>query len=264
VILRSDELDTAQDAFQLLKTLAWVLPLLTLAAFGLAVWLARDRRRAVRGIGIMVAVVGLVGLVAARLTQNYVVGSLVASRDDRVAANNAWNILTELMRGTFRLMIVIGILFLIAAWLAGPGRRALSARGWLAPALHNRVWAYVVLAIVMLFMLVSSAVTDFSRVLVVAALAALGAVWIELTRAQALREYPEASAPAFMADARTRMSEWREERRSASAARASAPQASPAPIDITARLASLADLHGKGQLTDEEYASAKARVLAGE
>ena len=52
VILRSDELDTAQNVFQLLKTLAWVLPLLTLAAFGLAVWLARDRRRAVRGIGV--------------------------------------------------------------------------------------------------------------------------------------------------------------------------------------------------------------------
>ena len=46
VILRSDELGTAQNVFELLKTLAWVLPLLTLVAFGLAVWLARDRRRA--------------------------------------------------------------------------------------------------------------------------------------------------------------------------------------------------------------------------
>ena len=51
VILRADELDTAQNVFELLKTLAWVLPLLTLAAFGLAVWLADDRRRAVRGTG---------------------------------------------------------------------------------------------------------------------------------------------------------------------------------------------------------------------
>ena len=60
MILRSDELDTAQNVFQLLKTLAWVLPLLTLAAW-LAVWLARDRRRAVRGIGWVVVVVGLSG-----------------------------------------------------------------------------------------------------------------------------------------------------------------------------------------------------------
>ena len=121
VILRADELDTAQNAAELLKTLAWVLPILTLAAFALAVWLARDRRRAVRGVGVTLAVVGLVGLVAAKLTGNYVVNSLVARRDDRQAANNAWNILTDLMRGSFRLMIVVGILFLVAAWLAGPG-----------------------------------------------------------------------------------------------------------------------------------------------
>jgi len=98
VVLRSDELDTAQNVFQLLKTLAWVLPLLTLAAFGLAVFLAHDRRRAVRGIGFVLIVVGLVGIAAARLTKNYVVDALVARRDDREAAGDAWDILTELMR----------------------------------------------------------------------------------------------------------------------------------------------------------------------
>src|SRR5262245_27525144 len=142
VILRSDELGTAQNVFQLLKTLAWVLPILTLVAFGFAVWLARDRRRAVRGVGATLAVVGLVGLVAAKVTRNYVVDALVASHDDRQAANNAWNILTDLMRGSFRLMIVVGLLFIVAAWLAGPGRRALHVRRGLAPALENRVWAY--------------------------------------------------------------------------------------------------------------------------
>ena len=159
VILRSDQLDTAQSGFQLLKTLAWVLPLLTLAAFGLAVWLARERRRAVRGIGITLAIVGMIGLLAANLTRNYVVDSLVASQDDREAANNAWNILTDIMRGSFRLMVVVGILFVIAAWLAGPGRRALTVRGWLAPgAPESRRGRYVVLAIVTLFLLVISTV----------------------------------------------------------------------------------------------------------
>ena len=68
VVLRSDQLDTAQDAFQLLKTLAWVLPFLTLAAFAGAVWLRTDRRKAVRGVGVAVLVVGALGLVAANLT----------------------------------------------------------------------------------------------------------------------------------------------------------------------------------------------------
>jgi hypothetical protein len=33
---------------------------------------------------------------------------------------------------------------------------------------------------------------------------------------------------------------------------------------VAGRLASLAELHASGALTDEEFASAKARVLAGE
>jgi hypothetical protein len=269
VILRSDELDTAQNVFQLLKTLAWVLPLLTLAAFGLAVWLARDRRRAVRGIGWVVVVVGLVGLAAARLTRNYVVNSLVERRDDRAAAGDAWNILTELMRGSFRLMVVVGLLFVVAAWLAGPGRRALTVRGWLAPALQNRAWAYVALAIVALVMLFTPSVLDFTRLLVVALIAALGATWIELTRRQTLREFPDAGGTAFLTDTWERVTSWWDEQRAAAKERTAAPVAvatpAPAPAtDVSSRLTALAELHAKGELTDAEYASAKARVLAGD
>ena len=65
----------------------------------------------------------------------------------------------------------------------------------------------------------------------------------------------------MIADARGWVTDWWEERRAASAA--SAGRAAPA-ADLTARLAGLADLHARGELTDEEYASAKARVLAGE
>ena len=266
VVLRSDELDTAQNVFQLLKTLAWFLPLLTLAAFGLAVWLARDRRRAVRGIGIVLMVVGVVGLAAARLTRNYVVDALVASRDDREAASDAWDVLTDLMRGSFRLMVVVGLLFLVAAWLAGSGRRALTTRGWLAPGLQNRAPAYVLLAIFGLAMLFSTSVLDFTRVLVVALVAALGTVWIELTRRQTLREFPDAQGTAFLSDTWERISGWWNEQRAAAREPKAAPAVSapPAATDVASRLTALADLHAKGELTDEEYASAKARVLAGD
>jgi len=258
VILRADELETAQNGFQLLKTLAWFLPLLTLIAFALAVWLSGDRRRAVRGTGWVLVAVGIIGLLAANLTRNYVVDSLVAREDDRQAANNAWNILTELMRGSFRLMVVVGLLFVIAAWLAGPGRRAVTTREWLAPALQNRVWAYVILAVVVLFLLFNAEVLDFARLLVVILLGALGAAWIELTRRQTLAEFPDASS-SFVSDTRARMSGWWESRRSSSEA-----QGTPAvAVDVSGRLASLAQLHSDGKLTDEEYAAAKTQVLAG-
>jgi len=255
VVLKSNQLDTAQNGFQLLKTLAWFLPLLTLVAFGIAVWLARDRRRGVRGIGAVLAVVGLLGLVAARLTGNYVVTSLVATKEDRKAANNAWNILTDLMRSSFRLMVIVGLLFLLAAWLAGPGRRAVVSRRFLAPALQARVWAYVVLGIVMVLFLFANPVTDFARLLVWLVLVALGITWIEVTRRQTLAEFPDAAVPALVGDARTRLSDWWGELR--------APRRDAGSTDLTAQLANLAELHAQGRLTDEEYASAKARILAG-
>jgi putative oligomerization/nucleic acid binding protein len=266
-VLRSDELDTAQDAFRLLKTLAWVLPLLTLAAFGGAVWLASDKRRAIRGLGITVAVVGVLGLVAVNLVGNYVVSSLVSETETQVAAGNAWDILTELLRHSFRWLIVVGILIVTAAWLAGPSRRAVPVRRTLAPAVRNRTWAYTGLAVVTLILLVTGAVADFTRLLVVVVIAMLGAVWIESLRTMTFREFPDASAPEILADLRARASRWW----STHATKTRAPEpplAAPTPAasgaDLTARLASLAELHARGDLTDEEFAAAKARVLAGD
>jgi hypothetical protein len=258
VVLRSDELDTAQSAFQLLKTLAWVLPLLTLVVFGLAVWLVPVRRRAVRGIGIVLLVVGALGLVASNLTGNYLVQSLTADGETRRAADNGWAIITILLRSSFRWMVVIGVLFLVAAWLAGPGRRATATRRALAPALQARIWAYAVLAVVTVLLLLAGSVNDFTRFLVLLVLVGLGATWIEVTRAETMREFPDAQGAVLLGDAKSRLSAWWDERR-AGQPRATAPAA-----DVTARLAGLADLHARGELTDEEYASAKARVLAGE
>jgi hypothetical protein len=174
------------------------------------------------------------------------------------------------MRGSFRLMVVLGFLFLVATWLAGPGRRALTARGWLAPGLQNRAWAYVLLAIVALVMLFTASVLDFTRLLVVALIAALGATWIELMRRQTLREFPDARGTEFLSDTWDRVAAWWSEQRAAAKEPKAAPVVvapAPAPAsatDVASRLAVLAELHAKGELTDEEYASAKARVLAGD
>ena len=195
-ILRSDELDTAQDSFQLLKTLAWVLPLLALVAFAVGAWVSGDRVRALRRIGITFLVVGVVGIVAANVVGAYVVGSLVSETQNEDAAGNAWDILSELLRTSYRWLVVGGILFLVAAWLAGPGRRAVAARRVLAPALRARLWAYAALVLLALVLLFTGPAGDFARYLFVLAFFGLGVAWIELMRTQALREFPDASAPS--------------------------------------------------------------------
>lgn len=259
-VLRSDQLDTAQSVFQLLKTLAWFLPILTLVVLGAAIWVARDRRRAIRGFGIVAIVVGVLGLVAANVTGGYVVGSLVKEEETRRAAGNAWDILTVVMRGSFRWLIFAGVLIVIGAILAGPGRRAVQAQRWLAPALRERVWPYVALVVFVLFLLVIGPNVDFVRLLWMLLLLALGTTWIEAMRTKTMHEFPDAAGPAVIGETRARISSWWSDR---ATARETPAAAQSAATDVTARLASLADLHAKGELTDEEYASAKAQVLAG-
>ena len=203
------------------------------------------------------------GSIAARLTGNYVVDSLVKDHDTRRAASDAWDIVTVLMRASFKWFVVIGLLFVIAAWLAGPGRRALESRGYLAPALRERVWPYVGLAVIAVILLLTGSVSDTTRYLFDLLFLALIAVWIEVTRSQTLREFPDAGAPALIGQARTSVSGWFDARRQRSAQTAAAAAAAAPATDVSSRLQQLATLHSSGALTDEEYAAAKAQVLAG-
>jgi hypothetical protein len=261
-ILRSDELDAAQNAFQLMK-LAWVLPVLMLVAFAAATWLARDRRRAVLSIGVVVLVVGIAGLVAVRVVGSYLVDSLTSETDVETAASNAWVILTELLRATFRSLVLLGFLFLAAAWLAGPGRRAVASRRVLTPVLRDRIWPYAALGVVVLVLFLGGPVSDFTRLLFLLVLLALGVAWIELTRRQTRREFPDVAGYASIVETRERLTGWVSRQRAERLERRPATEVGPASAgDVASRLAQLADLHARGELTDDEYSAAKTRVLA--
>ncbi len=129
--------------------------------------------------------------------------------------------------------------------------------------MRERVWAYPGLAVVAVILLVVGEVGDFVRFLTVLILVALGAAWIEVTRRQTAHEFPDASGAAVLGEARTRLSSWWDAARD----RAAQPRQTAAPAggsDLTSTLATLADLHARGELTDDEYSAAKARVLGGE
>ena len=201
---------------------------------------------------------------AVNVVGNYVVDSLVAETENRAAAGNAWDILAELLRSSFR-WLVVGRCPLPRRSVAGrawaprsrrsPRPRAGAPRARLGVRGARRLFA--------LLLLFTGPAGDFARYLAVLTLVALGAAWIELMRTQTLREFPDASA--------LRALRGRPVPRSpAGGRRGGLPRREPAqpaprlPGTSTARLASLADLHARGVLTDEEFASAKARMLAGD
>jgi hypothetical protein len=264
-VLRSNELDAAQAGFELMKTLAWFLPVFMLLVFGLTLFLARERRReTLRNIGLVVAAAAIVGLVAVKLIGDYVVDSLTTDTETRAAGHDAWHIVTALLRSSLYWQIVVGSLVVGAAWLAGPRVSAAAARRAVSPVLRERAYPYVALAIVTLVLLVSGPVQDFARLLFVAVIVVFLAVGIEVLRAQTLREFPDAEGTFSLAETRARLTQWLATGRATWPAAHPREESAAARSDLTSRLQTLAQLHASGALTDDEYAAAKARVLAGE
>lgn len=138
VVLRSDQLTAVQDAAGAIRGLAVVLPVLAIALFTLAVWIARRRRRLVlRATGWCLAAVGVVLLLLRRVGGSELVDALVTAPSNQPAAHAVWDISTSLLRAIAVALIVYGVLLVLCAWLAGPSRSATAVRRALAPGLRD-------------------------------------------------------------------------------------------------------------------------------
>ena len=133
-IIKSDQLETAQDLTRLMNFLGlwlWVVPI---ALWAIALWLARDRRRDIlRMIGFSAILAGLLVLVVRRIVGSIVVDELATTESIEVAVGDAWDIVTGLLRDGGLTLLGIGVLLLVAVWIAGPSRYATGTRKWLAP-----------------------------------------------------------------------------------------------------------------------------------
>jgi hypothetical protein len=271
VILRADQLRTAQDVAKGVKGLAIVLPAVAILLFALAVYLAHGRRRrTLRTTGWCLVLIGVVLLLIRRIAGDAIVDGLVKVPSNKPAVHDVWNIATSLLHALSVALIVYGLVLVVAAWLAGPTRPATAIRKALAPSLRDHpATAYVavggVLALVVLWG-PTPAVRNIWWILVFAALLALGVTMLrrqtaiefpDIQPGQALRDFRQqraqagarAAAAAQVAAART------------SAGGAAGATASPAPgsrrVDSLERLAALRD---RGAITDDEYQAEKTLV----
>jgi hypothetical protein len=281
-ILRSDQLKTAQDIAVAIKGLALVLSLLTLLAFGLAIYLSREGRWVTVlfcGIGLVAA--GFAVIVFRQIAGGIVVDQLVTDESVKPAAEATWSIGTSLMTSIATTVIVFGVFLGIAGWLGSPTGSAQASRRFMAPALRDYIpYVYTGLAIVVCIYFLSASVQNLRSFLTTLVIAGFAAFGIHELRRQSQEEFPDAQFVDYFGGAKDRMvdavksanlgeraSKLRlPEMRKPSGGDSDVASAAPkVPADDEdsrlGRLERLAELHEKGVLTDEEFAAEKARVL---
>jgi hypothetical protein len=279
-VLRSDQLAGAQDAFQALKALPIVLVGVSLALFGIALWITPGwRRKAVRAYGIGYIAGGAGALAVASVVGDTVVDSLARTAAAAPAVDETWTIATTLLREAATATIFYGVVMVGGAALAGPSLTATALRRTAAPVLRAPAVAYGALAVVLAIVVVWWAPTPAARNPALAVLlCALIAAGFEGLRRQTAREFPEADFGATQrrtreqlaaaADAvrrRTKAGADRAVRQTGAvrATRSGNGAAAPAPEeDRLVRLERLGRLRDSGALDDEEFRAEKARIMA--
>jgi hypothetical protein len=206
-ILKSEELKTAQNIAVAIKGSALILSILTFLVFALAMYLTRGGRWVTvlfSGVGLIVA--GFAVIVARHIAGGIVVDQLVKVQSVKPAGEAAWGIGTSLMVSIATTVIVVGVLFAAAGWLASPTAAAREVRRVLAPTLRDWMpWVYTAIGIVFALYLLTApgiGLRSFLTTLVVAAMAAFGAH--ELRR-QSEEEFPDASYGTMFGPTRERV-----------------------------------------------------------
>ncbi|HJZ38226.1 MAG TPA: hypothetical protein VJ204_18300 [Solirubrobacterales bacterium] len=255
VILKSDQLSAAQKGAHLVRELPIVLTLIALLCFAGAVYLSPRRRRALRTVGLCFVFVGVLVLLLRTIGGNVLVNSVVANPEAKPAVHEVWGIATSLLKSIATSTIVFGLLVFIAAWLAGPTGIATALRREAAPYVRAH-WAvaYGAAAVIFLILVAWAPVQAFHKLLGILLLAVLLAIGTEILRRQILSESPDAAPSDLGGRMKDRasglFSGWG----------GSAPDPATQRVEDLERLAAL---HRGGDLSDGEYATAKAELLGG-
>jgi hypothetical protein len=191
VIMKGNQLDTARKAVKVIRVLSYFLFFLVLALYGLAIWIARGRRRTLlMAAGVGVLIVGLLVLVVRRFAGEYIVNALTTNSADKHAITAAWAIGTELLRNTGINAVIYGVAIIFAAWIAGPSRPATWSRRQLAPTMRDHPVVIFGVVAVLLFLILLAGPTDAQRIFPLLILFAFAFVGTEWLRRETAREFP--------------------------------------------------------------------------
>ena len=199
-ILKASQLKTAQNIAKAVKGLAVVLPLVALALFALAIWLAEGRRRReLRTVGWCFFGIGVVLLLGRRIGGHEIINTLVKVPANKPAGEAVWSIGTSLLYNIAVAMVLYGLVLVGAAWLAGKTKVATTLRHAAAPWMREHVGGSYIAAGVVLLLIVLWGPTPATRELLpVLGFAALAAFGVTVLRRQTEAEFPDAQAGEAM------------------------------------------------------------------
>ena len=132
-IAQSDALVKAQRGYKLLNALGWIAPIAAFLLIGAGVFVARDRRKALIGAGLGVAIAMTLlgaGLIAGR----HVFLDQVA---DRAAGEAFFDTLVRFVRNGLRALLVLGLVIAAGAYLSGPSPTAVRVRTFFTRTLNR-------------------------------------------------------------------------------------------------------------------------------
>jgi hypothetical protein len=127
-LFQADDLGKAQAGYRLIKTLKIVLPVLVLLLLAGGVFAARKRLRALMGAGLGLAASMLVLAIGLLIGRSIYLSSVPPSVLPGDAAAAAFDAMVHFIRITLRLVLAVGLVVGIGAFLAGPSAGAVRTR----------------------------------------------------------------------------------------------------------------------------------------
>ena len=136
VIYEDEQLAVVQAIAQTLDAASWFVPLLAVVFIVAAIWVSYDRRRMAAILGFGTAIGLALSLIGLRMGRNWLINA-IEEETRQIAAGEVWdtivNRLYEMMWAGLVLALVVGV----AAWVMGPGPRAIRSRAWVSETIER-------------------------------------------------------------------------------------------------------------------------------
>ncbi|MFF4852273.1 hypothetical protein [Streptomyces sp. NPDC001194] len=126
-VLKSDDIGRVKTGFRLLQIMGFWLPVIAVVLAAVGILLSVHRRRTLVTTALGFAVAALVLGIALTVFRTVYLNAL-PDTVSQPAAGAVYDAMIKLLRTTVRMVVVLGVLLALAAWLSGPGRRATVVR----------------------------------------------------------------------------------------------------------------------------------------